>query len=398
MSNITFGKDLSIRGPGAGNVSIMGESEFNVVLVEPWASVTISDLAFTGTDQIQEGYGIIMNEGTLTLTNITVSGNKTFSDSGGISNFGGLNHIYGRGGTLKLVNCNISANESETDSGGGIANWGGSVTILNSRISHNSSNVGAGIFNSGGPLTLSNSTVSDNAADYGYGGGIYNTDGGTLMLSNSTVSDNSAENGWGGGINNGYVETQGIPVTSTQGGPITLIDSTISGNTALYGGGILANADWPAHIIFSTIYGNTATREGGGLAIKMYDSRKPSQVEIRNTLVAGNHAPTSPDVKGTLISDGYNLIQDVSGAIFIPNKQHFTDVPVDAHADMRIDPALRENGGPTKTYALLPGSPAIDQIPIDACYINGISTDQRGVKRPDGNEHTCDIGAYESSY
>jgi transcriptional regulator with XRE-family HTH domain len=396
MSNITFGKDLTIRGPGAANLSIMGESEFNVVLVEPWASVTISDLAFTGTDQIQGGYGIIMNEGTLTLTNITVSGNKTFSDSGGISNFGGLNHIYGRGGTLMLVNCNISANESETDSGGGIANWGGSVTILNSRISHNFSNVGGGIFNSGGPLTLSNSTVSDNAADYGYGGGIYNTDGGTLMLSNSTVSDNSAVHGWGGGINNGYIEVQNVPVTDTQGGPITLIDSTISGNTALGGGGILANADWPAYIIFSTIYGNTATREGGGLAIKMYDSRKPGQVEIRNTLVAGNHAPTSPDVEGPLISDGYNLIQDVSGAIFIPNKQHFTDVSVNALADMRIDPAL--SGSLTQVLALLPGSPAIDQIPLDACQVNGISTDQRGVKRPDGNEHTCDIGAYESSY
>jgi len=160
--------------------------------------------------------------------------------------------------------------------------------------------------------------------------------------------------------------------------------------------GILANADWPAYIIFSTIYGNTATREGGGLAIKMYDSRRPSQVEIRNTLVAGNQAPTSPDVEGPLISDGYNLIQDVSGAIFIPNKQHFTDVSVNALADMRIDPAL--SGSLTQVLALLPGSPAIDQIPLDACLVNGISTDQRGVKRPDGNEHTCDIGAYESSY
>jgi hypothetical protein len=52
----------------------------------------------------------------------------------------------------------------------------------------------------------------------------------------------------------------------------------------------------------------------------------------------------------------------------------------------------------TKILGLLPGSPAIDQIPLDACHINGINTDQRGMKRPDGNEKTCDIGAFESSY
>jgi len=67
------------------------------------------------------------------------------------------------------------------------------------------------------------------------------------------------------------------------------------------------------------------------------------------------------------------------------------------------DPArLRNNGGPTMTYALGPGSPAIDAIPLQYCQVQGILnkqsrmyTDQRGMKRPDGNEQFCDIGAYE---
>jgi len=54
---------------------------------------------------------------------------------------------------------------------------------------------------------------------------------------------------------------------------------------------------------------------------------------------------------------------------------------------------LRYNGGPTKTLALAPDSPAVDPIPLSACNINGISTDQRGTKRPQGA--ACDIGAYE---
>ena len=60
------------------------------------------------------------------------------------------------------------------------------------------------------------------------------------------------------------------------------------------------------------------------------------------------------------------------------------------NVDPKLDPqGLRDNGGPTKTIALLPGSPAIDA---------GVScpppaTDQRGYLRPAGS--ACDIGAYE---
>ncbi len=70
---------------------------------------------------------------------------------------------------------------------------------------------------------------------------------------------------------------------------------------------------------------------------------------------------------------------------------------------------LRNNSGPTKTYALVPGSPANDAIPPDACHITvptrdhlgtpidkyTITADQRGMKRPDENEQFCDNGAFE---
>ena len=67
------------------------------------------------------------------------------------------------------------------------------------------------------------------------------------------------------------------------------------------------------------------------------------------------------------------------------------------------DPAgPRNNGGPTKTYALGPGSPALGQIPLQYCQVQGILnsrsrmySDQRGMKRPDDDGSACDIGAYE---
>jgi hypothetical protein len=74
-------------------------------------------------------------------------------------------------------------------------------------------------------------------------------------------------------------------------------------------------------------------------------------------------------------------------------------VSVDPHADLKIDSLLRDNGGLTTphtfTHVMFPGSPAIDKIPLAACHPKGISTDQRGTKRPDENESACDIGAYE---
>jgi transcriptional regulator with XRE-family HTH domain len=436
VSNIAIDRDLSIRGPGTGNLSIAGSGGFNVLLVEPGASVTISGLAFRGTNQLQKSSGIIINEGTLTLTSITVSGNSTYN-SGSITNSGTLtlnnstvsgnkstssNNISAASGidnvgTLTLNNSTISDNT--TNSGGGGISNGGVLTINSSTISHNTSTnsegggilnnnsltirnssiigntafAGAGISNSNGSLTLSNSTISGNSAfNLGYGGGILNVNGSTLTLTNSTFSGNSA--GYGGGVDNGYIF--GPDNTYNRGGPLTLTNSTISDNTAIDGGGILANTGSQTNITFSTIYGNTATGEGGGIANKTYDSRKPGQVELRNTLVAENRALlTGPDIAGMVVSDGYNLIQNSSGTTFIPNQQHLTDVHVHADEDIGISSLL--SGNQVQILALLPGSPAIDRIPLDACDINGIFTDQLGVIRPDGNEEVCDIGAYESS-
>src|SRR5262249_10364205 len=98
------------------------------------------------------------------------------------------------------------------------------------------------------------------------------------------------------------------------------------------------------------------------------------------------------------------------------SKQHGTDktLSVNDLSNLFAAPAgLRKNGGPTMTYALSPStsSPAIDKVPLDACHVTvpiknfsgtpialyPITTDQRGMKRPDENESACDIGAYESS-
>jgi len=140
--------------------------------------------------------------------------------------------------------------------------------------------------------------------------------------------------------------------------------------------------------------------DGGGIDNKSTGS---SPLTISSSIVAANSANVGPDISGTVISGGYNLLENVAGATGLNTS---TDRQVTL-ADLKIDPTLSNNGGPTKTLALLQGSKAIDAVPLQACSIaitdiSGhnvtITTDQRGDPRPDGSENACDIGAYESSY
>jgi hypothetical protein len=66
-----------------------------------------------------------------------------------------------------------------------------------------------------------------------------------------------------------------------------------------------------------------------------------------------------------------------------------------AYSDDPMLGPLADNGGPTLTHALLPGSPAIDAIPAISCTL---PTDQRGALRPivqTSSDTPCDIGAFE---
>lgn len=355
--------------------------------------VTLTNSIISSNTAQQLGGGIWNDSGTLMLTNSTVSGNTAQQgDGGGIFN----------NGTLTLTNSTVSGNTAQRW-GGGILNGDSRTTgLTDSTISSNRAGNGGGIFNVG-TLTLTTSTVSGNTANSG-GGGIVNA--ATLMLINSTVSDNTATNSRGGGIENG--------------GTLMLTTSTIFGNTAMEGGGIVNLASEGANgfsssstITFCTFFDNQAA-DGGAIASLESDQNgnevppKDITVTVRNSLVAGNQSNAGFDIVGSLTSEGYDLLQNVD-----PGAVSSTDHMLPANSDLSqfIDLMLRNNAGPdgksapTQTLALLPapGNPAIDAIPLSDCQIidpaanKPITTDQRGMPRPDDNEQFCDIGAYESS-
>jgi CSLREA domain-containing protein len=310
------------------------------------------------TAMVGSGGGISnLYGGTLTLTNSTVSGNSAYGRGGGISNY--------YGGDVTLTNSTVSGNTSADAGGGGIyhANYDGNLTLTNSTVSGNSADAGGGIY-SIGILTLTNSTVSHNKADDGGGGILANR---TLTLTDSTVSHNDAAYsgyyGSGGGIKS-Y-------------GTLTLVNSTVSGNSAQWGGGIYAG--YNSSLTNSTVSDNTAMYMKGGAGF--VSGSKTAIPIFSNTIVAGNDPSTPTCFIGAVDSLGYNLTDDDSCGFTAPS-----DLVV---VDAMLGP-LQDNGGPTETHDLLPGSPAIDAGSVDCPPPD---TDQRGVARPRGA--ACDIGAVE---
>jgi hypothetical protein len=248
----------------------------------------------------------------------------------------------------------------------------GSGAITDCTISGNSVDASAGhgdgICGSG---TITGCTISGNTVAVtdgsGTGGGIEwdGTITGCTISGNTVVVFDSFSIGYGGGI----------------AGSGTIIDCTISGNSTSGsnnrgGGGIYG--DPLLTVINSTISNNAAPgASGGGLS---------GGGTLKNTIVAGNQAASSPDVAGTLTSQGHNLIGDGTGG------SGYDPTDLVGTSGNPIDPLLgplQDNGGPTQTMALLAGSPAIDA----GDNTDAPATDQRGFPRIVGG--TIDIGAFE---
>src|SRR5690606_23161142 len=93
------------------------------------------------------------NQGTATLTNVTVEGNTAKTG-------GGIRHS-GAGSQLSLTNVTISGNTAAT-LGGGLQSQS-ATAIVNSTIAFNTGQNGAGLnISGGGTLTLLNSIVASN--------------------------------------------------------------------------------------------------------------------------------------------------------------------------------------------------------------------------------------------
>jgi len=257
-------------------------------------------------------------------------------------------------------------------------------------------------------IEVSHSTLTRNAAEQ-RGGAIHLESFSDLMLLGSTISDNYS--GWDGGGISIYkdsgmtmVESQLVANTSNDGGALyngsdaytTLQRSTISGNSGTRGGFVYNGFYARLTVTNSTVSGNTADQGGG-----VYNAIGYGDVYLINSTVAGNSGANlySAFESGFIAMSESIIAYPLGGTINCAGEPYFVDLgnnfdddatcpgtsPITPGVD--FDTTLADNGGPTQTHALLPGSVAIDAA--GAC---GLATDQRGVARDDG---ACDSGSFE---
>lgn len=342
-----------------GNGGVVGE---RVVQVLSPAAVTFSGITIRN-GRGQSGAGIFVSGATVHLVKSTVS-----DDLGG--NGGGVDNISG---TLTLVDSRVSDNRARFGQGGGIAGFNGAtLSLTRSVVSGNVAflGLGGGISATGGTTTLRRSTVSDNDAVGDLGGGIFNSMNGVLTIDRSTISGNHAGASGGGILNNiGPLTLTKSTVTGNtaegnaggvaSGNSVTsIVDSTISGNRATgSGAGLMSNGTPGVTISNSTVSGNIADADGDGSGDGEGLFRTAGSVVLVNTIVAGNVDSwgEAPDCTGDIGTQGFNLVGANSGCIASPAQGDQIGT-VGAPIDPRLAP-LADNGGPTQTRALLPGSP-----------------------------------------
>ncbi|MFY9621540.1 MAG: choice-of-anchor Q domain-containing protein [Pyrinomonadaceae bacterium] len=323
----------------------------------------------------------------LTIQRSTAAGTGNF----GILSFAPINGNFTNSVSgVTLSNGNSTLNSFPGDSGGALINSSSCNTSMTDVVIKNSvATNGGGVYN-GGTLSLNSVSVTGNTATQG--GGIYNT--GTLTLTNSTVASNGASGGSGGGIfsNSSLTVTSSTAsnnVASVGGGvysvgTASITNSTISTNNASSLGGGIDNAG-PLTLNNVTIADNTATIQGGGLY-----NPGVGAATINNSILAANTSPSGPDCICANLSGDYNLFSNTSHAT-VPGTHNVTNTGA------LLGP-LANNGGPTKTHALLVGSPAID------AGNSAQTTDQRSQPRPvddptvtnAATSNATDMGAYES--
>lgn len=446
---LTLTGSATLSGAGATTTTITAAGASQVLVLAGTARATISDVTVTGGNTVavcgggmcglgQPLFGIpgggIANDGTLSLTRVIVSGNRTSAGAvngqctaanptggcGGGNGGDGAGISNGKAGTLSITGSTITGNTTGAGAagdhgpadqspgtsghggnGGGISN-AGTLTITNSTIADNTTGGGG----DGTPGTDASGTADGGnasaGADAGSGAGIESN--GPLFISGSTLVGNRTGVG-GSGARGGNVTGTGVGGNGSPGGAggsggaidstadMTVGNSTIVANSTSRGGVPGTNGNQNARpqpgpglpgtggavnqramgttLSHVTITANSAAGVGGGV------DGTGGTVTIGNSIVAGNvAAPPNLNCAGVLVDQGGNI--EFAAA----------SCPAGfAQANPKLT-GLGNNGGPTQTIALQPGSAAIHHV--RTCVLNA---DQRGVARPVGS--ACDSGAYQ---
>jgi hypothetical protein len=336
-TNISVSKSLTFQGAGAGATSTTIDGSQNPSgTTQPGTSTRILRVNPGATVTIQ---ALTFADGSDANDETCSSGcSSTLTSTGGGA-------LFNNGGSVILDGVSFTSDSAPI--GGAVSNGpGGTLTMTDVSFTGNNAAFGGGLFSRGGQVTGTGVTFENNGGG-GFGGGAAFLTGGTASLTNATIVGNGWASSFGGGIVNADAN-------------LTLVNDTFSGNLR---GALETDAG-------TTAVANTII--GAGFSDNVdYACIAPGKQN------SGGYTSSS----AVTVDRGNNIDEDghcgLSGAGDMSN------------VDARLAPIFG-NTGPTRTQALLSGSPALgDPASSDFCP----ATDQRGIARPSGR---CDIGAFEA--
>jgi hypothetical protein len=442
--------DLTLTGPGAAALAIDGNDAVRVIEHQGYGMLTIEGLTLRNGSYTYSGPGLygglapgacVLSRSSVTLTDSAIE----HCAASGWSVFGAAidtqGALYMTGSSITGTVATADATEiSATVYGGAVyskAAYLMNSTIADAEVTATSTSafsglLGGGVFGFYG-VVMDTSRVTGVTAHvagakiaYAKGAGVASPN--TVILSGSTIADNTVYGTPGVGASGAYtyisaiggggVYVMTIPRSSIVASTIT--NTTISNNRALCdgacgdytvgGGGALASwSPKPFVIANSTLSGNVADVSGGGLYLRhkgavalvnatITDNTAPAgsgisdasdkagyPFSIESSLVAGNHVPDGS------ASEEIVTVHDISGSHDLIASANVA-LPGDTIGGDPLLAPLADNGGPTKTHALLAGSPAID---AGSNTLN-LETDQRGDGYVRVFGTTADIGAFEA--
>jgi hypothetical protein len=178
---------LTIDGPGANILTISGNSASRVFDVASGSTAAIDGVTITGGNASGsvDGGGIL-NAGTLTISDSTLTGNSAID---GIDEGQG-GAIYSDGAALSIQGSTISSNQSDWI-GGGILTDRTDLKISNSTITGNSALYGGAILVEYGTAEIYDSTITGNSASYDTGIYDYSSN---ITVNNTILLDSNSSN------------------------------------------------------------------------------------------------------------------------------------------------------------------------------------------------------------
>lgn len=380
---------------GSGAIAITGGAG-RIVRVLPCARLDLHGLVVTETVG-----DAVLNDGHLSVVDTVFRGTKgnAINTTGPTNVSGSLFASNGRGisanrATVRILSSAFTDNQDAFYGASALWVTFSTVTIARSTFTDNRGGERGAMLLYGSTATITDSTFRNNRAyrqDIDARGGAIESSGTTLVVAGSTFVDNYALYV---GLNGAHARGGALHVDH---GAVTVSNSTFVANLALaynyngfsraFGGAIQTRGgSGTVDLVNSTFADNQARSHSGSseprpdLSAGGTIHREGLTVTLRNTLVAKALDGTwdaVPACFGALVDGGGNLSSDGT----CPG----------LHADPLLDPAgLEDNGGPTETIALQPGSPAIAAgvgATCAAAPVNGV--DQRAALRL-----SCDVGAF----